>query len=115
MRERGFGAWEGLQDVEVEERFAAEFERYRRGESHGADDAESYESVRDRVRSFVEEVVEQHPDEHVLVVGHGGSLRVVHALAEGLEYPLPRGALPLIENCQVFRCAFRDGKLARID
>jgi broad specificity phosphatase PhoE len=115
LRERGFGAWEGLTDAEVRERFADAFERYGRGEGHGADDAEPHVSVLERVRSFVDDVLERHVDDYVVVVAHGGSLRVIRALAEGLDYPVSRERIPSIQNCEVFRCAVRDGKLTRID
>jgi broad specificity phosphatase PhoE len=51
----------------------------------------------------------------VLVVGHGGSIRVIHALASGLDYVRDHRSIPAVANCVVGRYAARDGKLAPID
>lgn len=115
LRERGFGAWEGLHDHEVEERFADALRRMRDGDGCGANDAEPYEAFATRVGEFVEDVVRRHRDEEVLVVAHGGTVRAVHALAEGLDYAAEGRFLPSVDNCALSRCAVRDGKLTRLD
>jgi probable phosphoglycerate mutase len=115
LRERGFGAWEGLTMVEIERRFREAHERWRAGEGFGADDAESFKDFAARVLSFVEDVLSRHPHETVLVVGHGGSIRVVHALATGLDYVRDHGSIPAVANCVVARYEVRDGKLAPVD
>jgi broad specificity phosphatase PhoE len=51
----------------------------------------------------------------VLIVAHGGSLRVLHALAQGLDYVRDHRLIPSMANCEVARYAARDGKLAPID
>ena len=115
LRERGFGAWEGLTMAEIERRFREAHERWRAGEGFGADDAESFKDFAARVLSFVEDVLSRHPHETVLVVGHGGSIRVVHALATGLDYVRDHGSIPAVANCVVARYEVRDGKLAPVD
>jgi broad specificity phosphatase PhoE len=57
----------------------------------------------------------RHPDETVLVVSHGGSIRVIHALAAGLDYVRDHRSIPGVPNCAVAKYAARDGKLAPID
>jgi broad specificity phosphatase PhoE len=114
LRERGFGAWEGLTTAEIEERFAAEHARWRAGEGPGAEDAEPFAAFAERVGSFLQEVLERHPGEEVLVVAHGGTIRVVHALAGGLDYVRDHLSIPAVDNCVPARYAFRDGKLAPI-
>ena len=69
----------------------------------------------DRVASFLEDVLRDHPDETVLIVTHGGSARVVYALASGLDYVRDHGSIPPLDNCAVVRYAVRDGKLAPVD
>jgi glucosyl-3-phosphoglycerate phosphatase len=115
LRERGFGAWEGLTAGEIEERFADQHARWRAGEGFGAEDAEPFESLRERMREFLAEVVLRHPSGTVLVVTHGGSARVVYALASGLDYVRDHRLIPAIVNCGIARYAVRDGKLARLD
>jgi broad specificity phosphatase PhoE len=115
LRERSFGAWEGLTMEEIERRYEQAHGRWRAGEGHGADDAEAFDAFAARVHSFLEEVLRLHPDETVLVVGHGGSIRVIHALASGLDYVKDHRSIPAVANCAVARFAAREGKLAPID
>lgn len=115
LRERGFGAWEGLTSAEIEERFAKSHQRWRAGEGPGADDAEPFDTFAGRITAFLDEVLERHPDEEVLVVAHGGSIRVIHALAQGLDYVRDHRQIPGVPNCVVTRYAAKDGKLAPLD
>jgi broad specificity phosphatase PhoE len=115
LRERTFGAWEGLTTAEIEAQFAADHARWRSGEGHGATDAEPFETFSARVGAFLDEVLERHPDEEVLVVAHGGTIRVIHALARGLDYVRDHRSIPAVDNCVPTKYAFRDGKLAPID
>ena len=115
LRERGFGAWEGLTMTEIEERFAEGLRRWQRGAGPGADDAETFEAFAERVGAFLDDVLARHPDEEVLIVAHGGTIRVIHALASGLDYARDHRSIPSVANCAVARYAFQDGKLAPID
>jgi broad specificity phosphatase PhoE len=115
LRERSFGAWEGLTMEETERRYQEAHGRWRAGEGHGADDAEAFDAFAARVHSFLEDVLRRHPDETVLVIGHGGSIRVIHALASGLDYVKDHRSIPAVANCAVARFAAREGKLAPID
>jgi broad specificity phosphatase PhoE len=49
------------------------------------------------------------------VVAHGGSIRVIHALASGLDYVRDHRSIPGVPNCVVAAYAASDGKLVRID
>lgn len=115
LRERSFGAWEGKTWDELEDDFAEALERWRAGETHGPDDAERYEDFSKRVESFLADVVGTHPSERVLVVGHGGSIRVIHALADGLDYARDHLRIPAVAHCGLSRYAVLEGKLARLD
>jgi len=88
LREKNFGSWEGLTDVEIAARFPAAV-RGRWG------DGETTEDVADRAIEAVEAIAARHDDGPILVVSHGGPLRAIlahHCVAHG-----PIG------NCQVFR------------
>jgi broad specificity phosphatase PhoE len=115
LRERGFGEWEGLNSDEIEERFAEAHGRWKAGEGPGAENAEPFAAFAGRIHDFVDEILERHPGETVLVVSHGGSIRVIHALAAGLDYVRDHRLIPGVPNCTVARYAARDGKLAQID
>jgi broad specificity phosphatase PhoE len=115
LRERSFGAWEGKTGPEIEAEFRDAHERWLAGDGPGADDAEAFASFGARVESFVEDVLMRHPDETVLVVAHGGSIRVIHALAGGLDYVRDHRSIPAVPNCTVSRYGARDGKLTPID
>jgi probable phosphoglycerate mutase len=115
LRERGFGAWEGLTTPEIEERFAADLARWRAGEGAGAADAEAFEAFAERVGSFLDDVLASEAGKEVLVVAHGGTIRVIHALARGLDYVRDHRSIPAVDNCVPSKYAFRNGKLAPID
>jgi broad specificity phosphatase PhoE len=115
LRERGFGAWEGLTTAEIESSFEEAHRRWQSGHGHGAEDAEPFDAFGARVRSFLEDVLRRHPEETVLVVAHGGSIRVVHALASGLDYVRDHGRIPSVANCTVARYVATDGKLVAVD
>jgi broad specificity phosphatase PhoE len=115
LRERGFGAWEGKTGPEIEVEFSDAHARWRAGEGPGADDAEPFADFAVRVQSFLEDVLARHPDETVLVVSHGGSIRVIHALASDLDYVRDHRSIPAVPNCTVAKYGARDGKLTPID
>jgi broad specificity phosphatase PhoE len=115
LRERSFGAWEGLTSAEIERRFAEEHGRWQAGEGFGADDAEPFDAFAERIHAFLEDVLHQHPGENILIVAHGGSIRVIHALAAGLDYVRDHRSIPAVANCAVARYVARDGQLAQLD
>src|SRR5262249_7050427 len=100
---------------EIEADFSSELARWLAGEGAGAEDAEPFADFKARVHGFVEEVLRRHPDETVLVVTHGGSIRVIHALASGLDYVRDHRSIPGVPNCTLARYAAQDGKLAPLD
>jgi len=91
LREKNFGTWEGLTDVEIAERFP-DAQRGQWG------DAETTEEVAARVLSVLDGIRELHPDGTVLVVSHGGPLRAA-LRALSIEHG-PIG------NCAVFRASY---------
>jgi broad specificity phosphatase PhoE len=115
LRERGFGAWEGLTRAEIEASFREEFDRWRMGDGSGADDAEAHEAFAGRIEAFLADVLARHPDQTVLVIAHGGSIRVVQAVASGLDYLQDRRSIRALANCSLARYAAREGKLTPLD
>ncbi|MYB22982.1 MAG: histidine phosphatase family protein [Chloroflexi bacterium] len=80
LREFSYGEWEGLTIAEVEARDADRLSRRLSGRSEdfAGPGGENTFDVLERVRRFHAETAQRHaPDEAVLVVGHGGSLRAL--------------------------------------
>ena len=87
LRERRFGSWEGLQDIEVEHRFPG---------AHGPPDGETRDEMLRRVLASLEAIAAAHNGETVLVVCHGGPIR-----AALLHHAHPRSE-ERAGNCSVF-------------
>jgi broad specificity phosphatase PhoE len=89
LRERHFGTWEGLTDVEI-------FSRFPEAANGPWGDAETKEQMAARVSGALHRIAETHPGGRVLVVSHGGPLRAVlaHCGVNGVGR---------IENCQLVR------------
>jgi broad specificity phosphatase PhoE len=99
LREIDVGSWSGLTRAEIEERFP------------GADhhDGETREAMRERVVSTVTAIAGRHDGERLLIVSHGGALRAL------LHHALDDDSVPPVQNCAIYRLAFRDGVLSGID
>jgi broad specificity phosphatase PhoE len=115
LRERSFGAWEGKTGPEIELEFRDAHSRWVAGEGPGAEDAEAFADFAARVQDFLADVLARHPDETALVVAHGGSIRVIHALANGLDYVRDHRSIPAVPNCTIARYLVKNGRLEPID
>ena len=99
LREIDVGEWAGLTRDEVAARFPGA-SRWRDGETH--------EAMGARILTRLHELAAEHQGERVLVVTHGGPIRVVRVeggVVEELE----------ISNCHVQRVRFEAGKITRVD
>jgi probable phosphoglycerate mutase len=92
LREKDWGTWEGLTSVE---RDRVEFV------------GESTDAHQERMLRALRRISERHPG-RVLVVTHGGSMRRVQTATLGW-------ALPVVENCGRWACAFEDGTFRPLD
>jgi probable phosphoglycerate mutase len=93
LREKDWGTWEGLTPVE---RDRVEFL------------GESTEAHQKRILRALERIAERHPGGRVLVVTHGGSMRRVQTAALGM-------AMPVVENCGRWLCAWENGSFRALD
>jgi broad specificity phosphatase PhoE len=93
LRERDWGTWEGLTAVE---RDHVEFV------------GESTEAHQERILGALRRISDRHPDGSVLVVTHGGSMRRVQTTALGM-------ALPVVENCGRWLCAYEARSFRALD
>jgi broad specificity phosphatase PhoE len=94
LREKDWGTWEGLTSAE---RDRVEFV------------GESTDQHQARMLSALRRISERHPgDGRILVVTHGGSMRRVQTAALGM-------ALPVVENCGRWLCAYENGGFRALD
>ncbi len=84
LMELNFGDWEGLHWSEIEQKPEAQafFDDYLRCAPPGG---ESFEDLIVRIEAFLRDLKKKHPRQQILVVSHGGPIRVVHGLAENLS------------------------------
>jgi probable phosphoglycerate mutase len=94
LREKDWGTWEGLTSIE---RDRVEFV------------GESTEAHQERMLRSLQRIAERHPgDGRVVVVTHGGSMRRVQTALMGV-------ALPVVENCGRWLCAYEGGSWRLVD
>jgi broad specificity phosphatase PhoE len=93
LREKDWGTWEGLTAIE---RDRVEFV------------GESTEAHQERTLRALRRIAERHPGGRVLVVTHGGSMRRAQTAALGM-------ALPVVENCGRWLCAWENGSFRALD
>ncbi len=85
LRERDYGVYEGLTAAEIEERYPGTRFRDVGGsrETWAPPKGETMAQVRERVRSFLLDLVQSHAGETVLLVTHSGVVRAVDSLCRG--------------------------------
>ena len=107
LREKNLGVFEGLTSEEARERHPEVFRLFKTaGSKYVIDEGESTQQLQDRALEIVDEIRIKHPEERVLLVTHGGFIRVVmkHSLGLSLETPTRF----LIRNTGVFRLVWED-------
>jgi broad specificity phosphatase PhoE len=114
LREIDVGEWQGLTWPEIEARFPAGVRSWHEN-GHGWTSGETYEQLGERVVAALRRLADEHPDERLVVVGHGGTVRSIRALVEGTTVAESRRASPPIGNCEVFRVRAENGTFRRID
>ena len=106
LRERDVGHWSGLTRAEIEERFPDELRLWHEGTVACG---ESHEALSGRVVEAARRIAAAHPAGRVLVVTHGGALRMLrHAAGAGLD-------ATVVENGRIVRIGIEDGLLRGID
>ena len=89
LREVDFGDWTGLTWEAVREKFGVSaFQWLNELDRGGIANAENAQSYRERVGTFVRDVLTKHPTENIAVFCHGGVIRMI--LSVLLNIPLPR-------------------------
>lgn len=113
LREVDVGSWSGLTRTEAEERFPEAYVRWTAG-AEGWEDGETYEELAARVVGAVHEIAEHFPGDRVLVVAHGGSIRVIHAAALGIDVHTYRRIQRVEPNATLSAVCVADGRLTEL-
>jgi broad specificity phosphatase PhoE len=114
LREIDVGEWQGLTWPEIEERFPEGVARWHE-DGHGWSGGETYQELEQRVVRALRSIADQHPGSRLLVIGHGGTVRVVRAFVERRSVAESRRASRPIGNCEVFRIRVENGEFRGID
>ena len=86
LREMDFGDWEGLTYAEILERDSQNLTAWETDPVHNPPTGgETVAQVTARVQSAIGDISRAHQDQTVLLVAHGGPLRVLLCLALGLD------------------------------
>ena len=114
LREIDVGEWQGLTWPEIERRYPkAARAWHERG--YGWESGETYDELGERVVAALRRIAAEHPEQRVLVVGHGGTIRATRAFIEGVSVAESRSRRRPIGNCEVFRVVTEDGAFRGID
>ncbi|MFQ5886723.1 MAG: histidine phosphatase family protein [Anaerolineae bacterium] len=86
LREVDTGVWTGLTFEEVESRYPKHLTEWR-ADPLGVKrlEGEAYLELFERTRAAIGEIVEAHPDQTVLIVGHGGNIKCIVLDALGVK------------------------------
>jgi 2,3-bisphosphoglycerate-dependent phosphoglycerate mutase len=113
LRERGFGAFEGLTYAEIEERHPIEAQRWRRREpGFGPGGGEPLAVFYERAVAAVARIAAAHAGQSLVVVAHGGVLDCVHRAAAGVALDAPRTWQ--LGNAAINRLLFTDGRFVLV-
>ena len=100
LRERDYGVFEGLTVEERKDRYPGLFAASLvKDQDFAPTGGESPRATSVRMTAFVAGLKARHPDETVLIVGHGGSLRAV--IIALMEFPLDANWRFVMSNCSL--------------
>ena len=106
-REKNLGVFEGLTSIEARERHPEIYRLFKTGgANYVIDEGESTQQVLDRALEFIEEIRLRHPEQRVVMVTHGGVVRVLMKHTLGLSLDAPTSFL--IKNTGIFRLVWNE-------
>ncbi len=101
IREKNLGVFEGLTSDEARGRFPDVYHLFKTaGRNYVIDKGESTQQLLDRSLEFIEDIRLRHPDQRVVMVTHGGVVRVLMKYTLGLSIDTPTNFL--IKNTGIF-------------
>lgn len=113
LRERAFGAFQGLTHDEISRRWPEDCGRWRRRDIDFAPDGgESLRRFHARVVGCAESLAARHPGESIAIVAHGGVLDCLYRAATGTG--LQQLRTWSVGNASINRLLYRDGGFAMV-
>jgi glucosyl-3-phosphoglycerate phosphatase len=100
LRERHFGAWQGLTDEELAEQYPAGFERWRSGDRSVAEEIgmESLEDLEKRATAAFIDAAQANPGGRTVIAAHGGTAKYGVAALLGWSVDVSR-TVGSLANC----------------
>jgi probable phosphoglycerate mutase len=107
IREKNLGVFEGLTSIEAREQHPEIYRFFKTGgANYVIDEGESTQQVLDRALEFIEEIRLRHPEQRVVMVTHGGVVRVLMKHTLGISIDAPTSFL--IKNTGIFRLVWNE-------
>ena len=107
IREKNLGVFEGLTSIEAREQLPEIYRLFKTGgANYVIDEGESTQQVLVRALEFIEEIRLRHPEQRVVMVTHGGVVRVLMKHTLGLSLDAPTSFL--IKNTGIFRLVWNE-------
>jgi probable phosphoglycerate mutase len=107
IREKNLGVFEGLTSIEARERHPEIYLLFKTGgANYVIDEGESTQQVLYRALEFIEEIRLRHPEQRVVMVTHGGVVRVLMKHTLGLSIDARTSFL--IKNTGIFRLVWNE-------
>jgi len=108
------GAWQGMTHTQIEDKYPVELELfYDDPANFNLEEAETFNEVYSRVKSFIDDVVANQETSNVLIVTHGVTLKLAQLIFDGA----PLGDLVnynVAHNAQVHHYQYKEGTFDRI-
>jgi broad specificity phosphatase PhoE len=111
LREIDLGGWSGLTRAEVIARYPEEWKRWEEGKDIEHAGGESFSQFWERVREVLNEIIDRHRGETVLIVAHGGVTRIVASKVLGLGFREMFTDLPPMINTSLTEILIKDGEV----
>ena len=96
LRERRCGEIEGLNSSQIEEKFGFRMDSILSSELDKVPGAEKLVDFEQRISGAIEDIISEYPDKRLLVVTHGGVIRMFYSKFVG---QLPNR--PVFKNCSI--------------
>ena len=107
IREKNLGVFEGLTSIEAREQHPEIYRFFKTGgANYVIDEGESTQQVLDRALEFIEEIRLRHLEQRVVMVTHGGLVRVLMKHTLGISIDAPTSFL--IKNTGIFRLVWNE-------
>lgn len=112
LRERSFGQWQGLNYMDIKQQYPELIRRYESYDpSFSPPGGESWLQMRERAKSFLDNVAQRHENDNVvLAVSHGGLIKAVMAVVCDPELKLPFLPVIPVDNTAIAKFVLQNGK-----